>query len=123
LAGGIGHEMLAPERRQSSNEVNVFANQQYRAAWQAVSAFASALDDRKRPALIASAELTAWSRVNQPDYTEIVIGAGRLAERFPFFIALLLGLVVRRLLGMIALLIVDTHCPATVRHDSPKNRL
>jgi hypothetical protein len=58
--------------------------------------------------LLASAEFTAWPGVNQPDHAEIVIGAGRLAEVFPFLVALLPGPQIRRFLGDVTLLIVNT---------------
>src|SRR5882672_708040 len=87
LAGGIGHEMVAPIAR---------------------SAGKHGFGDKTVLKLLASAEFTAWPGVNQPDHAEIVIGAGRLAEVFPFLVALLRGPQIRRFLSDVTLLIVDT---------------
>src|SRR3954467_15366065 len=60
-----------------------------------------------RRALFAAAELAALARVDEADHAFAVIGAGRLAELFPFLDAFLLRRLVGRFLRIIARLVGD----------------
>src|SRR3954467_12464280 len=72
---------------------------------------------RSRLTLLASTELAAILGIHQPDYTQLVMGAGWFAEGFPFLDALLFRFTIFRFLGGVArlALIIDTYgsarCP------------
>ena len=69
---------------------------------------------RSRLTLLASTELAAILGIHQPDYTQLVMGARRFAEGFPFLDALQLRLMIFRFLRGVArlALILDTDGPA-----------
>src|SRR3954469_3659497 len=58
-------------------------------------------------ALLAAPEFTAGAGIDETDHAFVVIGAGRLAERFPFFDALLLRRLVDGFLRDVARLVGD----------------